>query len=376
MNLRALQSLLVPDRFSRLLSSVFLLSGLCIFLSAEALAIPRLAVAPLTTDDTEADLELLTELAQTIHQQLAERPAIELVSIEDVDQAMTDLADTPSSEEDYRSLAGDLGAAYILTGRLTELAGEFNLDVSLIPEDPLMGTPENLIFTATDREDLLASADGIAGSVASAVERAGSMIVTEVRFSGGVELTMEVVTELKTQAGEVLDPRNVYADVETLRGMEQVATAGAELERGTEGVVVIFELISQDVIQQSKEEIGGKNRIVEIRIEGNRRIEANAIRARMVTKLAQPFQADRLARDIQSIYRLGFFSDVRVFRELGTNGWIVTIEVEENPVVREVAITGNDGVKSEEIKDALTLTTGSVMDYSLLHEKTARIESL
>jgi hypothetical protein len=69
-------------------------------------------------------------------------------------------------------------------------------------------------------------------------------------------------------------------------------------------------------------------------------------------------------------------SDVRVLSEDSSAGRIVIFEVEENPVVRQISITGNESVDSDKIRDALTLTTGSTLDYPLLFENRGRIEGL
>jgi outer membrane protein insertion porin family len=58
------------------------------------------------------------------------------------------------------------------------------------------------------------------------------------------------------------------------------------------------------------------------------------------------------------------------------DGIILIFEVDENPVIRQISISGNDEIDGDSIRDALTLTTGSTLDYPLLHENTARIESL
>ena len=73
---------------------------------------------------------------------------------------------------------------------------------------------------------------------------------------------------------------------------------------------------------------------------------------------------------------VGFFRDVRVFHEPSPRGWIVIFEVEESPVVRQISISGNESVESDKIRDILTLTTGSTLDYPLLFENRERIGAL
>ena len=80
---------------------------------------------------------------------------------------------------------------------------------------------------------------------------------------------------------------------------------------------------------------------------------------------------------MREIYALGFFRNVRVFTEKSPKGGrIVIFEVEENPVVRQISISGNDNVDGEKIRDILTLTMGSALDYPLLFENRGRIQAL
>src|SRR5512144_241916 len=49
-----------------------------------------------------------------------------------------------------------------------------------------------------------------------------------------------------------------------------------------------------------------------VAVEGNRRVEADAIRAAISTKPGQPLEARKLDADVKSVMKLGFFSDVVV----------------------------------------------------------------
>jgi len=115
--------------------------------------------------------------------------------------------------------------------------------------------------------------------------------------------------------------------------------------------------------------------VQQILVAGNRRIEADAIKAVIGTKVGEPLASTRLAEDVRRIYGLGFFHDVRV--EVGaeaSGGAVVTYVVDENPVIRQVSITGNEEIASDDIKDKLTITVGSTVDYPLLLENSTRIE--
>jgi outer membrane protein insertion porin family len=120
---------------------------------------------------------------------------------------------------------------------------------------------------------------------------------------------------------------------------------------------------------------GGGN-VIEVRVAGNRRIESDAIRAVLTTKVNEPFRSERIRRDIRRIYELGFFRDVQVVSEDVSGGRRVTFVVEENPQIRRVTISGNDNLKEEDIKEKLRVSVGSTIDYPLLVEQKELIQGL
>jgi outer membrane protein insertion porin family len=114
----------------------------------------------------------------------------------------------------------------------------------------------------------------------------------------------------------------------------------------------------------------------EIQIEGNRRIDANAIRAVLVTEVGTLLTRARVAEDVKRIYDLGFFRDIRVSATRVGDGQVLTYFVDEQPIIRRVTVIGNDNIDGDDIQDQLTLTVGSTIDYPLLIENRARIEGL
>jgi outer membrane protein insertion porin family len=118
----------------------------------------------------------------------------------------------------------------------------------------------------------------------------------------------------------------------------------------------------------------GVLRVADVAVSGNRRIDADAVRAVARTRKSEPFSRDQLAKDVRRIYELGFFRDVQVLVDPAANGEIrVEFAVEENPIIRRVTLSGNDNIDGDEIKDKLTLTVGATIDYPMVLENQARI---
>jgi outer membrane protein insertion porin family len=284
--------------------------------------------------------------------------------------------EAPADDEGLRRVAGDLGAAWVVTGSLTELAGRYSLDVRLTPADAAL--PSRSESGTREREDQLIGLVGeLADQLLSELGATAPAVVARVEFAGIEGAQRYFGPQLATRAGQPYDPELVKGDLERLRSQAGIASAELETERSAEGVVVRFRLVGAAAIYAPP--AGGRaagERVAEVRVRGNRRIEADAILLRVRTKPGSAYSASQLAKDVRSLHELGFFRDVRVFSERGAEGRIVTFEVEESPVVREISISGNENVDGDKIRDILTLTTGSTLDYPLLFENRGRVQAL
>ena len=109
-------------------------------------------------------------------------------------------------------------------------------------------------------------------------------------------------------------------------------------------------------------EAGGE--ITRIDILGNRRIEEPTIRASLGAFRGDELTASRVRAMIRGIHATGFFDDVQVFTEPDPSGRgvIVTIRVIEKPAVRDVQVLGAKKVKEEEIREAMSLRTFTVLN--------------
>ena len=273
-----------------------------------------------------------------------------------------------------RRSAQRLGVDHIVTGSLTELAGRYSLDIRVIPAS--VGAESfTQVFTAQRDEELLGRVNRIAERLIEHIAGAAPALVAQVLITGAPGFEGVLRAELVTQPGQPYDPLDIRTDLASLRSNPAVVSAEAETERSEEGVIVRFDVV---LATPSSETPGfeSSERVAELRVRGNRRIEAEAIRARIASQPGGPFNPVQISRDIAEVHALGFFRDVRVLTQMGPDGRILVFEVEENPVVRQISISGNDNIESDKIRDILTLTTGSTLDHPLLHENQQRIQAL
>jgi len=117
-------------------------------------------------------------------------------------------------------------------------------------------------------------------------------------------------------------------------------------------------------------------KIVDIRVEGNNRIEADAIRRQIQTKPGDLFQAGNLTNDLKAIYAMGYFDDVRILAEDQPGGKIIIFNVKEKATIRYIRVSGNRFYEDEKIKENLTVKTGSILNIFRIQNNIERIKAL
>jgi outer membrane protein insertion porin family len=133
-------------------------------------------------------------------------------------------------------------------------------------------------------------------------------------------------------------------------------------------------------LQKLSEEIIVKlfrqDRVAEVLVEGNRRIEAEAIKRQIMTKPGDIFFARNLSEDIKRVFGMGFFEDVRVEAEDRENGKAIIFRVMEKSTVRIIKIKGNTVFKDDEVRDNLDIRTGSILNIARINSNIERIETI
>lgn len=82
-----------------------------------------------------------------------------------------------------------------------------------------------------------------------------------------------------------------------------------------------------------------------IRVEGTRRVEPEAVRRAMRTRVGERIDPGTVREDLRRIFSLGYFDDIRIDGEPGPEGVVLVVTVVERPAIREVRIEGNDEIR-------------------------------
>jgi outer membrane protein insertion porin family len=100
---------------------------------------------------------------------------------------------------------------------------------------------------------------------------------------------------------------------------------------------------------------GQSDLISEIDVQGNRRIPAETVRARIFTHAGDIYDPAALERDFNSLWNTGYFEDIRFTREQTPKGWRLIVQVKEKPTIREINYVGLSSVSTSDVLDRFKL---------------------
>ncbi|MGD2030620.1 MAG: outer membrane protein assembly factor BamA, partial [Desulfobacterales bacterium] len=119
-----------------------------------------------------------------------------------------------------------------------------------------------------------------------------------------------------------------------------------------------------------------REKVAQVLVAGNKRIEGDAIKEIIKTKPGDVYIAKNLSQDLKAVYSMGYFEDIRIEAEESPQGKIIIFRVKEKPNIRIIRFKGNKVYKDDEIKENLSIRTGSVLNIFKVRSNIKRIEEL
>ena len=118
------------------------------------------------------------------------------------------------------------------------------------------------------------------------------------------------------------------------------------------------------------------DRIAEIRVVGNKKIEEAAVRAKLITAPGQYVDAEVLRKDVQSLFDMGYFNNIQVKEEFTSRGVVLTFIFSEKPIIGEVAFTGNEEIDDDELNETALLKPYEILNITQIQEAAEKIQKL
>ncbi len=105
--------------------------------------------------------------------------------------------------------------------------------------------------------------------------------------------------------------------------------------------------------------------ITKVNVQGNRRVEADAIRAALPLRPGDTFDKRKLKDALLAVWKTAYFNDVKLDVSAvpppGT-GYQLTVLVSEKPAVREVKLEGNSELSRDDLKETIEVKQFQILD--------------
>ncbi|MFT3706717.1 MAG: outer membrane protein assembly factor BamA [Archangium sp.] len=116
------------------------------------------------------------------------------------------------------------------------------------------------------------------------------------------------------------------------------------------------------------------DRIVEIRVEGNRRVEQAAVARALKQKVGDLFDPSRTGDDLRALWALKYFNDVQLLVQRSTTGIAYVVRVTEKPAIRAVTLSGNDELSKDDFKDLIDVKPFTILDVAKVKTTEKKIQ--
>lgn len=111
------------------------------------------------------------------------------------------------------------------------------------------------------------------------------------------------------------------------------------------------------------------DRVAQILIEGNERIEASTVLSYMALTPGDTYNAERVDQSLKALFATGLFADVSIRRE----GAALIVRIVENPVVNRIAFEGNRRIDDETLQKEVQLKVRQVFTRAKVQADLQRI---
>ncbi len=116
--------------------------------------------------------------------------------------------------------------------------------------------------------------------------------------------------------------------------------------------------------------------VLEIRVQGASRVGSDSILRVMGTRVGDEFDPAKIREDVKAIYRMGYFSNVKIDAEEVSGGLNLTVLVVEKPVISSITIEGNKEVDTSDLQEALSVKERTLFQEEKVKESARKMREV
>ena len=129
-------------------------------------------------------------------------------------------------------------------------------------------------------------------------------------------------------------------------------------------------LYSKTVSEKEFEEV----EIYKIEFFGNKVIKDDRLKNLISTKIGDTYKSNIIKEDIKKLYKTNYFYKIDIVTKLIKDKILLIYRFEENPILADLRISGNDKISESEILEVIPIEKGKLTSRDILETTKAIIE--
>jgi outer membrane protein insertion porin family len=319
-------------------------------LSAHAQEIKKIVIMPFEIHSKGDNTTIRNTLQQKLTDEFRKERLIQVLPADDF------LSRTGKiSEKNAAAIGKKLGADLIIMGNWTQFGETANIDAKIID----VSTGNVLLPVSVQGRGLAEITQISSGLKIEILTRTGLVQkIAKIEIKGNRKIEASAITQLlKSKTGKPFLEADISADIKTIFKMGFFQDVAAEVTQISEGKVITFTVVEKGLIS-------------EIRINGNKAIDKDAITDVLTVKTRQTLNQEKIKTDIEKIKVLydgkGYYNAEitdKVEKE-GEKDFRIIIDIKENDrlYIKSIIFEGNETFTAKELKSMM----GS-SEYSIFH---------
>jgi outer membrane protein insertion porin family len=114
-----------------------------------------------------------------------------------------------------------------------------------------------------------------------------------------------------------------------------------------------------------------------ISVQGNRRVETDAIKAALPIKPGDAYDKNKLRSALLSLWRMNYFNDLKfdvASLPPPLIGQSLTVLVTEKPAIHEVKLEGNEEMSKDDLKDTIEIKPFQILDMEAVRKSAKKVQ--
>lgn len=109
-------------------------------------------------------------------------------------------------------------------------------------------------------------------------------------------------------------------------------------------------------------------KVLKISIKGHKVLQVQNIKSHLRLKIGQSFRSKVVREDVKNLHSLGFFEKIEVHSYPFKKGLHIIYKIKEKPLVTAIEFKGNKNVRTDDLKDLITIKLFDFLNRDDLHK--------